>query len=447
MSQSLPLQLHPINKMFPEILSLIFLQGHYSSHNYAFGWIHKNASPLICMQVCKHWRDVASHNCELWSTLSLGCLTMVDLDLKTSLAKQWLSRAKSHPLKLSLFDNTSFRERPHNTVLDVFMERAQFWQHIEFILPVSVWHQLESLDKKPAMPFLKSVTAGCSDIVTDEQQIRFFESAPSLTTVHIGISMHSASLNVVWKQIEKCSMTLGPQLTNVLMSMHSMVNLTLTINPDSAFPPHELITTIPSLRTLEFFCDGGRNPTALWDVLKLPALYDVRFARSLLPNDQSWGPQVLPYISRWSTTVKRISLRNAHLADDELYQIINYMPLIEKLEIAEDDRTDYVTNEFMERLTLVSREGQSGHSGLNAIAPNLQWIGFKGFYYQFDDSVFIKMVESRWNSPYVTTHDPGAGQVRRLKGVMLKPERSLDPRVTTRLEILKQEGLRVELFF
>ena len=87
--------------------------------------------------------------------------------------------------------------------------------------------------------------------------------------------------------------------------------------------------------------------------------------------DRSLGSQILPYISRQSTTVTRISLCNAHLGDDE----INYILLIEKLEIADDERTEYVTNELMERLTLISREGQSGQLQLNTIAPDPKWIG------------------------------------------------------------------------
>lgn len=440
------LQSHPINKTFPEILSLIFLQGHYSSANYVSGWTRKGASPLIWMQVCKHWRNVALNTPELWSTLSFN-LSIGNPDLKTNLARQWLGRAKSHPLRLSLLVGSSPWGSRRDTVLDAFLERAQFWQHIDLKLPESAWRRLENQDNKAAMPFLKSVTLAYSDTMTtgSRQQIRFFESTPSLTTVHIELPMHSTSVKVDWQRITKCSMLLGLNPANMLTSMHSMVNLTLMIKPESVFPTHEFIA-IPSLRTLEFVCYGGQTPIDLWEILRLPALYDIRFTRNWSPNGQSWATQIFPYISRWSTTVRRISLCNAHLADDELHQVINYIPLIEKIEIAEDDRTDYVTNEFMESLTLTSREVESDQSAPSVIAPNLQWIGFKGFYYQFDDAVFVKMVESRWNSPYVTTYDPGAGQVRRLRGIMLKPERSLERRANTRLAELKQEGLRVELF-
>lgn len=144
--------------------------------------------------------------------------------------------------------------------------------------------------------------------------------------------------------------------------------------------------------------------------------------------DRSLGSQIRPYISRQSTTVTRISLCNAHLGDDE----INYISLVEKLDIVDDERTEYVTNEFTERLTLISRGGQSGQLRLNTIAPDLKWIGP-----YFDHFFSINIMELRLNPPYVTTHDSGSGRVRRLKGVLLELEHLLDSRVTSRPEELK----------
>ena len=108
--------------------------------------------------------------------------------------------------------------------------------------------------------------------------------------------------------------------------------------------------------------------------------------------DRSLGSQIRPYISRQSTTVIRISLCSAHLGDDE----INYISLIEKLEIVDDERREYVTNEFTERLTLISRGGQSGQLQLNTIAPDLKWIGL-----YLDHFSSVNIMELLWNPLYL----------------------------------------------
>jgi hypothetical protein len=65
------------------------------------------------------------------------------------------------------------------------------------------------------------------------------------------------------------------------------------------------------------------------------------------------------------------------------------IPLLEKLEIDEDGRSNYVSNNFMRLLQL-------GPDISSCLAPKLQHIGFKGFFYDFEDDVFVDMVESRW---------------------------------------------------
>jgi hypothetical protein len=74
---------------------------------------------------------------------------------------------------------------------------------------------------------------------------------------------------------------------------------------------------------------------------------------------------------------------------------------------------------------------QLGPDISSCLAPKLQYIGFKGFFYDFEDDVFVDMVESRWKLQIVANE--GAHQVSRLKAVILRPERVLYPYAVMRL--------------
>jgi len=188
--------------------------------------------------------------------------------------------------------------------------------------------------------------------------------------------------------------------------------------------------TFPHLRTLQLTLDGE---DIIWDHFILPALSDITLRRSI-GYSTSWGPKVLPFVSCWSSTIERLTICNAHLTDDELVTCIQTLPSLQKLEIEEQERSDFVTNDFLQRLRV-------DQGDFEPLAPNLKFIGIKGFYYHFDDILFVDMVESRWR-PRLGADDQ-SHKVARLKAVMLRPERAFDRNAVTRLNRMKEEGLGV----
>ncbi|KAJ7175185.1 hypothetical protein C8R43DRAFT_824335, partial [Mycena crocata] len=53
-------------------------------------------APLLVAQICRHWREVALATCELWSSVEF------QKEGRPPLIESWFSRAKGHPLALSL---------------------------------------------------------------------------------------------------------------------------------------------------------------------------------------------------------------------------------------------------------------------------------------------------------------------------------------------------------
>jgi hypothetical protein len=388
---------------------------------------------LIFLQICRHWTAVALATPELWSSFGY-MLTPLDerSNYNAAMVNQWLARAKACPLTLTLTSSSSFN-RPSHPVLETFVAHSRRWQHIDFTLPTSTFPTLDAI--KGSLPLLQTLEIACRPGVP-AHKLCAFEDAPSLRSLTLATNITFPHLiSVSWTQLKRCSMYVGPQCLEIFQHLANVSKLKLTLDQQSPLHTFKDPINFPLLRTLCIVCLGLPDPAPFWDMLVVPILFDIAFKRNA-EYTSSWGPQVLHYVSRWPT-VRRVTLCNAHMTDDELVRLVQSIPLLEKLEIDEEERSDYISNAFM-RLLQFDREASP------CLAPKLQYIGFKGFYYQFDDEVFVDMVESRW----LTKSDIGDAphQVSRLKAVMLRPERVLDRKAVARLNKMKGEGLGVFLF-
>lgn len=424
--QQLPL--HFIHRLIPELLANIFLQGHYSSPNYIHGSIRRYGMPLIFTQVCKHWRAIALSTPELWSSLgyTLSPVTGPHGEMQAAMVTQWLDRAKSRPLSLWLRCSSSFVSSTH-PVLTACISFCHQWQHVDLSLPMAARPTLNST--RGSLPMLRAVTFQCKDGNNSQgpyHRISAFDNAPLVYSLELDSRIQTHCVDIPWSQLTQCMMYIGGEYFGVLGAMSNIVKLTLTIDQYTTF--HARIT-FPLLRTFRAICKQVHDTTGLWDCLTAPSLYDLTIERNL-EYATSWGPQIIPYVCRWKSTIRRLTFCNAHLSHEELIACIDAIPFIEKLEIEEQEHSDYVSNEFVRLLQI--------QDGEPIIAPKLKYIGFKGFYYHFEDQFFVDMVRSRWHVK--------DSRVSRLKAVMLRPERTLDKRAFKDLMELKAEGLGVYIF-
>jgi hypothetical protein len=426
-----------INQIIPEVLSLIFLQTYYASRNYHFGSVRSCEAPLIFLQICKQWSAVAYATPELWSSLGYILGHVGEKSGRDAvMINQWLARAKTCPLWLKLRTSSYFDQSSH-PVLETFIFHSHRWQHVDFALPPSVFPALNTV--KGSLPLLRTLEFTLPDIFSiDPPRLDAFGGASSLRSLALLQNIRPRMVEIPWPQLTQCSICVDTEGLDVFRHLSNISKLTLMFNLDATLPQShfEPPTRLPFLRTLSITCLKMSNPASFWNGLIVPALSDINFRRSA-GQTNSWAPEIYLFISRWASTIRRLTLCNAHLADDELVRCIREITLLEKLEIDEEGRSDYVSNDFM-RLLHFDPDSSS------CLAPKLQYIGFKGFYYLFDDNVFMDMVASRWR-PRLVSGDV-AHQVSCLKAIMLRPQRALDRQVVNRLDKLKEEGLGVFIF-
>lgn len=425
-------------RIIPEVLSLIFLQSYYASHNYHFGTMSRSReAPLIFLQICKHWSAVALATPELWSSLGYRLSRVSEKSNRdAAMINQWLARAKACPLWLKLRTSSDFDQSSH-PVLETFIFYSHRWQHVDFALPPSIFPALNAV--KGSLPLLRTLEFTLPDIFSiDAPRLDAFGGASSLRSLALLQNIRPRMVEIPWLQLTQCSICVDTEGLDIFHCLSNIAKLTLTFDLDATLPQSQFEppTRLPFLRTLSITCLRMSNPASLWNSLIVPALSDINFRR-YVGQTNSWAPEIYPFISRWASTIRRLTLCNAHLGDDELVRCIREITLLEKLEIDEEGRSDYVSNDFMRLL-------QFDPDSSPCLAPKLQYIGFKGFYYLFDDNVFMDMVASRWR-PRLVSGD-AAHQVSCLKAVMLRPHRALDRQAVNRLDKLKEEGLGVFIF-
>lgn len=415
---------HPIVRLSPEILSAIFIESHHSFDNSRSRRPRAYGAPLVWMGVCKRWKDIALTSPQLWACLEFSLSPNNNSSLDLLMVGEWLARAKSCPLSLTLEYSGTY-----HPVINVFKSHCHHWQHIDFLLPGEIYASIDPANGSLAMLRTLKISFHRSWL---SPPLQGFEHAPLLCNFTLGSGLVSDRIKVPWSQLTQFSIHLQPRDFDILHYLPNVVELSLRFG-GCVWPAVSSISPITflRLRTLQVKSRGVRddNDTPFLDYFVLPALCDMTFECDA-KSSTSWGPQVLSFVSR-SSTIECITLRNAHLTHDELVASIRALPLLQKLLIDEEERSDYVTNDFLHLLRV-------GPGNPEPLAPKLTFIGIYGFYYQFDDEVFVDMVESRWRL---------AHPVANLKTVSLRLERTLERKAAARLDKMKEEGLIVHMLY
>ncbi|KAF7364473.1 F-box domain-containing protein [Mycena sanguinolenta] len=94
-------------------------------------------APLLLAQICRQWREICLDSPELWSSVEFYRPSSIP-NLASDLVDLWLSRAKSHPLQLSLEDKFMGHD-PVPALLAITMRWASQWEvaHIKFPIAAS----------------------------------------------------------------------------------------------------------------------------------------------------------------------------------------------------------------------------------------------------------------------------------------------------------------------
>ncbi|KAJ7189500.1 hypothetical protein GGX14DRAFT_484948 [Mycena pura] len=132
LEKDLSLVVYPVLTLPVEISSRIFLHC-LPSHGRVTP--SPTTAPLLLVQICRHWREVALSTSRLWSSLYLYVGTIlgrrtVPVDLQEqNLLRTWFARAKGSPLSLGL--DIQCYEMASPALLDLVSSYASQIQHLD----------------------------------------------------------------------------------------------------------------------------------------------------------------------------------------------------------------------------------------------------------------------------------------------------------------------------
>ncbi|KAJ7355937.1 hypothetical protein DFH08DRAFT_803868 [Mycena albidolilacea] len=284
------------------------------------------AAPLAVSGVCRRWREAALATPNLWKSLSLdGKWVTPDLDY-VDFCAEWISRAGSLPLSLSLKATAS--PDYTNTLLNLVRELSPQWQDIELDLgamkqivtfPPGDYRLLEKISIVPPSGGL----------------LVSFHNAPKLREAEL--VPYTGQVQFPRRQLTAFSsqhLDVAP-FFGFLREAPNLVHATFRIR-DSALPTTRLV--LPQLQSLALAASPipyGYNmvPMAILDVLQTPALKSLTLSfpfRNLWPT-HLWPPPhgilaFLSFVSRSSFQLHTLALSLMPVTTSMLIQCLYALP-------------------------------------------------------------------------------------------------------------------------
>ena len=384
----------PIQCLPHEMLSKIFILSIPAHDNFQKVWRYRTnefkRAIMLPMNVCRYWRNIALSTPGLWSSICLRLLeSTVDADV--NLTQTWLSRSGQLPISIQIDGRRYGSHDPHaiHPVLDVIIEHAERWQHVDFDMSYAMLSHTRTA--KNRLPHLHTLII--SDLYFEPEwamPITIFEAAPRLSrlTMRFNVSFHS--LEVPWTRITTLACK-GPTLDEfheVLQGAPNIVECNLYIGRSD----RELDPARPMIQH-EHLCIFNivayNESGSLLDRLSLPALQSFEY-----DNDTGRWPQreFISLISRSGCSVEKLVLRSQRLwLDDDLIECIRYMPSLVHLEL-DPLSSAAITDKTLSRLTIptsIPRDAQVSY-----LVPKLEFIRLSPRN-QFCGGALVGMVESR----------------------------------------------------
>ncbi|KAJ7656752.1 hypothetical protein DFH06DRAFT_1045407 [Mycena polygramma] len=256
---------YPVHLLPPEIIARIFVDC-LPVH----GRVRPSptAPPPLLAQICRHWREIALGTCELWRSLDVafiqypGDTTEVPNDGALPIIKKWLSRAKGHPLSLTI--RSMHHQIPTPIIPLIFSVAAQV-HTLELALSNNDFDIVEQ--NMAAFPCLQRFALGSRPgyHCPGYERLSIEDRAPLL--VELRIESVPSSMSLLPSSLTNLEIRDEIQLStlfDVFRQCPHLLHLTVHVNhhyPDNPLP----IMTLPHLQSLVI---GGSG----LDFLDLPAL-------------------------------------------------------------------------------------------------------------------------------------------------------------------------------
>ncbi|KAJ7921446.1 hypothetical protein B0H13DRAFT_2655962 [Mycena leptocephala] len=241
----------PIFLLPPEITATIFghcfpspsdsplAQGLGRVHEETFSDVPRpspHAAPLLLTQICRQWREICLDTPDLWASIAFDDTGSIEL-LKT-----WLSRARNHPLTVSLeFSNKTRVEQ----LMEAVKPYCAQWQDVHFHLPMSAHLQLNM----SAFPRLKRLALiGPMRRQPCMMVPLVFRDAPLLRDVELSNLLWNVQVDLPFEQLTTFHFNTFLNATQIIAILRRCSNL-LHLSCGSDVSP--VSVELHSLRTLE----------------------------------------------------------------------------------------------------------------------------------------------------------------------------------------------------
>ncbi|KAJ7238809.1 hypothetical protein B0H12DRAFT_1136726 [Mycena haematopus] len=284
----------------------------------------RTATPLAVSAVCQRWREAALSTPLLWKSLFLdGTLGRTNKSGYVDFCREWLSRAGSYPLSLSL--NASSSPDTAMPLLDLLRGRSQQWQDIELILG----------DLPRILPFSRAdypLLEKISIVPPNGGLLISLHDAPKLREV--SLSRYSANVYLPRQQLA----TFRTQAIEVLPFLGFLREATDLVEGTFSLQASWIASSLPnfvlsvarlqSLTLGSAHSDGGSGlPILILNCLQTPALKALSLS---LPYHSMWsGDNVSPlqsFISRSSFQLHALALSFIQFSTQALIQCLRALP-------------------------------------------------------------------------------------------------------------------------
>ncbi|KAJ6480447.1 hypothetical protein C8R45DRAFT_1216144 [Mycena sanguinolenta] len=239
-------------------------------------------APLLFMQVCRAWRDIAVSTSELWCSLELECLQSVlgsHIIIPRGLLEAWFSRAQAHPLSLIIGLKVDFSTEvqiPDNMTKTMDLDLSAIQSRLVHLDMMHVLSRQPLCSKTP-LPVLRRLSA--TSLETEIEQV--LKTAPLLTELHWEHAFTGQRSNPDLREFTSTTLTIlemySPYLSaaefiTILRNFPSLLDLKCVVDPGRIQDPTPLtFSNLLSLRLGHYALSRG-SPIHALELLTLPNL-------------------------------------------------------------------------------------------------------------------------------------------------------------------------------
>ncbi|KZP34230.1 hypothetical protein FIBSPDRAFT_1035312 [Athelia psychrophila] len=309
-------------------------------------------APMLVQSICRRWRDVARGTPILWASTFNLHLTSKRAHIENAMAEQWLLRAGSLPLTLSL----GYRDEDYYydpvllpcPALDMALSQSNRWQTL-WLRPRDVIIEQLSLFHRSLL-LLENLTI-TNDVTfrprAGSLRPKFalnFMDAPRLRSLELGSEISKDHLKIPWSNLTELVIGFSgaSAVLEILSDCHRLMKCQIRGLRDENPPLHLLDTRLAHLNELSVEAFHTMNSSLnLLQYLTLPALQSLTISlqcphtpfNPYNPDYLSISTHLVPLITRSRCYIQALVLDVPCLGKEVLLSCLEACPRLTTLEL------------------------------------------------------------------------------------------------------------------